>query len=201
MPGSQTDRCTPCYEVVLQFARSRQYYFDIYDEQTSSGCTLRNVWRINIDTSPNPLHHYARMPRELAERCIRLGTSARGCCPACLAPWRRVVEKYQEPTRPGLGSKVNRASSHEDSPYHGHNGMVVGNRDPMRHTTVYRTVGWKPGCSCGVDHAVPCRVLDPFGGLSTTAVAALALGRSATTIELNPDYHAAAVRRVEEAAS
>jgi hypothetical protein len=83
------------------------------------------------------------------------------------------------------------------SPYAEHNGDIVGNRDPKRHTTVIKTVGWGPGCRCGLDHTVPCRVLDPFGGLSTTAVAAAALGRAATTIELNPAYCEQALRRIE----
>jgi DNA modification methylase len=40
------------------------------------------------------------------------------------------------------------------------------------------------------------RVLDPFLGSGTTAVAALRLGRAFTGIELNPDYLAIAERRV-----
>jgi DNA modification methylase len=194
MPGSQEDRCTSAYEVVLHLDRGKGSYFDIYGQLAISGAKPRNVWRIN--TESNPLRHFALMPRELAERCIRLGTSDRGCCPACGSPWRRVVEKERIPTRPGLNSKINRASSHEDSPYHGHHGIVIGNRDRNRHTTVYRTVGWEPGCGCGLDRTVPCRVLDPFGGLSTTAVVAASLGRVGITIELNPEYHADALRRI-----
>jgi DNA modification methylase len=43
-------------------------------------------------------------------------------------------------------------------------------------------------------------VLDPFGGLATTAVAAVTLGRDGIAIELNPVYCAAALRRLEGAA-
>jgi hypothetical protein len=154
---------------------------------------LRDVWRIN--TEPSRRRHFALMPQKMAERCIRLGTSSeRGCCPTCLAPWRRLVEKERVPTRPGRDSKV--YVDPVGSPYARHNGSVIGNRDPMRHTTVVRTVGWEPTCRCGVDHAVPCRVLDPFGGLSTTAVVAAALGRFGITIELNPEYCEEALRRI-----
>lgn len=195
MPGSQQDRCTGGYEVVLQLAKSDRYYFDIHGDKSSSGATLRNVFRIN--TEPNHLGHFALMPRKLAERCIRLGTSEKGCCPACLAPWRRIVERNRVATRTGQDSKVNRASSHEDSPYHGQHGMVIGNRDPFRHTTVFRTVGWEPTCRCGIDHAEPCRVLDPFGGLSTTGLAADNLGRIGITVELGREYCETARRRLE----
>jgi site-specific DNA-methyltransferase (adenine-specific) len=192
MPGSQEDRCTPSYETVLQLARDRRYYFDGYGTRAASGAMLRNVWRIN--TEPSRLGHFALMPRELAERCIRLGTSERGCCPKCLAPWRRLVEKERVPTRPGRGSKV--YVDPVGSPYARHNGSVIRNRDPRRHTTVVTPVGWEPGCRCGIDATVPCRVVDPFGGLATTAVAAVALGRACITIELNPEYCAEARRRL-----
>lgn len=195
MPGSQQDRCTNGYEVVLQFAKSDRYYFDIHGERSSSGATLRNVWRIN--TEPNKLGHFALMPRKLAERCIRLGTSEKGCCPACGSPWRRLVERQRAATRPGNNSKVHgRVSVHADSPYHDQNGAICGNRDPKRHTTVFRTIDWEPTCRCGIDETEPCRVLDPFGGLSTTAVAADALGRAGITIDLSRKYCTTAHRRL-----
>lgn len=43
------------------------------------------------------------------------------------------------------------------------------------------------------------RVLDPFGGAGTTAIVAVALGRTATLIELNPEYARLARARVEAA--
>lgn len=39
-------------------------------------------------------------------------------------------------------------------------------------------------------------VLDPFGGAGTTGLVARNLGRSATLIELNPDYAEMARRRI-----
>jgi hypothetical protein len=98
------------------------------------------------------------------------------------------------PTRPGHNSKV--YVDPVGSPYARHDGRVIGNRDPRRHTTVVRTVGWEPGCQCGVNGTVPCLVVDPFGGLANTAVAALALGRACITIELKNEFLAAAHRRV-----
>ena len=51
------------------------------------GRNCRNVW--TIATHAYPQAHFATYPPELAERCIRAGTSERGCCSACGAPWRR----------------------------------------------------------------------------------------------------------------
>jgi DNA modification methylase len=42
-------------------------------------------------------------------------------------------------------------------------------------------------------------ILDPFGGSGTTAIVAVALGRSATMIELNPEYCTLARARIEAA--
>lgn len=55
-----------------------------------AGVNARNWWVLPPDSLALP--HYARFPKELARRCIRLGTSARGVCPSCLAPWARLVD-------------------------------------------------------------------------------------------------------------
>src|SRR6185436_14013664 len=63
----------------------------------------RSVW--TIPTQPLPDEHYAAYPEELVRRCVLAGTSERGVCPECGAPWRRVVER--EPTgRKWTGQRV-----------------------------------------------------------------------------------------------
>jgi len=54
----------------------------------------------------------------------------------------------------------------------------------------------QPTCACGHD-PVPSRVLDPFGGAGTTAIAACLLGRDCTLIELSQEYAAMSRKRVE----
>ncbi len=46
---------------------------------------------------------------------------------------------------------------------------------------------WEPQCEHGGE-PVPCTVLDPFGGVGTTAAVANALNRAAVLIELNQSY-------------
>jgi DNA modification methylase len=53
-----------------------------------AGRNRRSVWSIATGHQGEP--HYAVFPPELAELCILAGTSARGSCPRCGAPWRRV---------------------------------------------------------------------------------------------------------------
>ena len=164
----------------------------------------RSVW--TISTKGYKKAHFATMPVALAERCIKAATSEHGVCSQCGAPWRRQVHKVRVATRPGTNSKVKvpsgwntaagshdtldgryRASANSDSPYNGHNGSVVGNRDPLRHVTRIETIGWKPSCECDapVGNSV---VLDPFNGAATTGVAALKLGCDYLGIEPNPEY-------------
>ena len=51
----------------------------------------RSVWTV----SSRAFHgaHFATFPPKLIEPCILAGTSARGACPECGAPWERIVEK------------------------------------------------------------------------------------------------------------
>ena len=56
-----------------------------------AGRNRRTVWE--IATQPTPEAHFATFPEALVEPCIKAGTSEYGCCPACGAPWKRIVEK------------------------------------------------------------------------------------------------------------
>ena len=56
-----------------------------------SGANLRNVWK--IPTAPYKEAHFATFPPALVEPCIKAGTSEKGCCAECGAPWGRDVEK------------------------------------------------------------------------------------------------------------
>ena len=159
-----------------------------------SGRNLRTVW--TIPTQPYSGAHFATYPEELVRRCIRAGTSERGCCAECGKPWERIVDKPKPPRD---------VYTHRNAPEDGmvHSGSVVdgdwvGHGQKLQNwinENPSRTIGWEPGCKCGAA-TVPCRVLDPFAGSCTTLVVALDHGCDATGIELNPKYVELAKRRL-----
>ena len=56
-----------------------------------NGRNVRNVW--TFPTQGRPDAHFATFPDELAKRCILAGTSEKGVCGECGAPWSRMVER------------------------------------------------------------------------------------------------------------
>lgn len=138
----------------------------------------RSVWTIN----PKPYKgaHFATMPTTLAELCIKAGSSEKGCCPTCGAPWARVAEHEQVPDRPGRVQNREGDSLHEA---HGKDGRA-GNRRRVSS----RTVGWEPTCECPEHEPIPCVILDPFSGSGTTGYVANRLGRNYVGTDLNTDY-------------
>ena len=142
----------------------------------------RTVWE--IATQPTPDAHFATFPEALVEPCIKAGTSERGCCLVCGAPWERVVEK-------GL-------TAHDGETESQYKINTTANRLALlrqaarergeEYSSEKKTLGWQPTCSCGNEDTVPCMVLDPFGGSGTTAKVARELKRDCILIELNPGY-------------
>jgi len=51
----------------------------------------RNIWSLGPESYDGA--HFATFPTEIPRRAILAGTSAKGCCPQCLAPWGRIVER------------------------------------------------------------------------------------------------------------
>jgi DNA modification methylase len=148
----------------------------------------RNVWTIPVARYKGA--HFATFPPKLVRPCILAGTSEHGCCRTCGAPYTRIVEKGRVPTRSGKTSKVNGVSGLlADNPHEQQRGLVIGNRDPLRHVTVRKTIGWKPTCSCEPSAELArAVVLDPFGGSGTTAEVATKLGVDCILIDINPAY-------------
>lgn len=146
---------------------------------------------VGFDVNPQPLAdaHYASFPQKLVEPCILAGTSAKGCCPACGAPWAR------EFTRGTNG--MDKANAHERAGDTTHARMGKAKcPSGLTTTTTTTTTGWRPTCKCGRADVVPCRVLDPFGGSGTTGLVANQHGRNATLIDLNHDYAIMARERI-----
>ena len=179
-------RTTAAHEMIYLFAKTRDYFCDAEAVRTPSGenatANLRSVWTIG----PEPLRHkhYAAYPSELPRRCILAGTSAKGVCATCGAPWARMV------ARESTGEKQRKGANWDTGP--GAHGSFHrdGRAAEIEYTEVMerKTIGWRATCDCNAGDPVPATVLDPFGGSGTTAIAAKLLGRNAILCELNPEY-------------
>ena len=147
----------------------------------------RSVWE--IATAPFPEAHFATFPPKVVEPCILAGTSEKGCCPECGAPWERITE-----TKPMV---IDRSSRTHDLGRTRSSGTMV---EPPE----TRTLGWQPVCRCtrpqAFTHAdlLPCTVLDPFSGAGTTGLVATRFHRNFIGIELSPDYCEMARRRITQ---
>ena len=144
-----------------------------------AGRNSRTVWEIT--TQPYPEAHFATFPEELPRRCIKAGTSQKGCCPKCDAPWERIIKAtfiQEGPTRNRGRIKIFDASAKS---------MTMGDGGKVGHNDV-ETLGWQPTCECGETETIACTVLDPFAGSGTVGWVARSLSRKAILIELNPIY-------------
>jgi hypothetical protein len=176
----------------------------------SAGRNKRSVW--TVATAPYPEAHFATYPPDLIKPCIMAGTSAKGCCAKCGAPWERITK--------ASGGTIGKGSwhNHENDLGRGQRGGDDGNVAAdaySRGDYKVETLGWQPTCKCGLeekdwdikqygnlrvpfkkdltprwisDAPIPCTVVDPFAGSGTTGSVALELGRKAILIELNPKY-------------
>jgi hypothetical protein len=156
------------------------------EEESSYPLGVRNkrsVW--TVTTKAYKGAHFATFPPKLIEPMILAGTSAKGCCARCGAPWVRVVEKTRT-FESGSGRAGNLPSGKNGSDLQGGGETVDIRRGPCIAT---ETMGWKPGCGCGEKEGiVPPVVLDPFGGSGTVGEVANGLGRAAVLIEIGEHY-------------
>jgi hypothetical protein len=172
----------------------------------AAGRNLRNVW--SIATQPTPEAHFATFPEELVERCLKAGTSERGVCAECGAPWRRVVERGESDYRrmlneQGASWREMREAAQAEGKGHDSNRMHIGQtRDANGKAFSYTaatstTTGWEPTCAHDA-LTVPATCLDPFIGSGTTALVARKLGLRAIGIDLSSDYLAIAAKRLRQ---
>lgn len=72
MPESVKNRPTSATEEIFLFAKSPNYYYDSQGVREETGANLRNYWVLGPD--PGNHGHPAAFPRELARRCVLLGS-------------------------------------------------------------------------------------------------------------------------------
>lgn len=223
MPENVRDRPTKAHEYIFLLTKQPRYFFDAdavkeagveskhqrsarigganghtirHSEGGMIGVSatrnIRSVW--TIATHPYAGAHFAAFPPALVEPCVKAGTSEKGACSACGAPWVRVVERdLREGARRELGRGISLADSGlmpgKDNGQYDHHGDGL-------HLYTNRTTGWQPGCLCNESYPIPCVVLDPFAGAGTVGLVADRLGRDAVLVEVNEAYAAMARKRI-----
>lgn len=131
-----------------------------------------------------PGSHFATYPPDLVRPIIRAATSERGQCPACGAPWVRVVEVgySHDPSHANgsfPGDLVRGDAAASNGGRRGVQNMRLGRAKRESETT-----GWRPSCECDAGEPVPQVVCDPFAGTGTTCVVAAEEGRATVGIDL-----------------
>jgi DNA modification methylase len=234
MPESVTDRCTRGHEYLFLLTKSSKYFFDAdaikevalthqngphgigpkqpegtmrkdtgnasFDNGTRN---KRTVW--SISTQPFKGAHFATFPVKLVEPCIMAGSSERGACGKCGAPYKRIIEKGAPDLehQQACGGDANGEYESEGIKDYAEAGVQNPSEVKARilaGMVTRRTTGWEPTCACQCpsDDITPCLVLDPFTGSGTTGAVAVTLHRNFVGTELNPVYAAMARERIDE---
>ena len=162
------------------------------DKHQIKGANLRNVWQIATESYRGA--HFATMPQKLVEPCIKAGTSAKGVCSECGAPWGRQVEKNLRPSRGRLYTESPKSDAREAN-NHGSNRYADGH---LPGSYEVKPLGWSSSCACNADLS-PAVVMDCFGGAGTVGLVAQRLGRRSICIEISPEYAEMARQRIEQA--
>ena len=148
------------------------------DYPRGQGANMRSVQ--TVATNPFKGAHFATFPPALIEPYIKAGTSERGVCRDCGAPWTRATQTSY--TNPG-----NRTTNGPRSIERKHVEFGTAGYAKRLEKDV-KTLRWFPSCGCDAGKPVPAVVLDPFAGAGTTGLVADRLGRDAVLIEINAEY-------------
>jgi DNA modification methylase len=158
---------------------------DIFSSDNSQ-CTCEYYIEKTEKTS-----HFATFPPELAERCIKAGTSEKGACAACGSPWRRVTTKGEPDIAHRATSGADACGGYNGQSTKDHDAHGVQNASDVKRRILegmrLKEYDWQPSCQCGAK-IVPCVVLDCFSGAGTALMVADRLQRDAIGIELNSAY-------------
>lgn len=140
---------------------------------------------LTISTKPFHGAHFATFPPGLVEPCVLAGTSERGVCPACGAPWERVVDRVKG----GLsGERTPKTARRIDKGFQSGKSYLgqPGWRKVDRPSST--TIGWRPTCACDAGAPVPATVLDPFAGSGTVGVVCQEHGRRFVGVDISEPY-------------
>lgn len=159
---------------------TRTGFSKIEEGQVFDTANKRSVWTVSSQGYDGA--HFATFPPKLIEPCIKAGTSEKGCCAKCCAPWRRVTADLGTE-----GGHQHQRRGGEGNPYRleKQTGLAEGGAGA---NWITKTVGWEPTCECNCSRVVPCVVADIFVGSGTTCCVAIAHGRRSVGIDLSKKY-------------
>lgn len=141
----------------------------------------RSVWSIlNKGTTEK---HFATFPQELPVDPIKAGTSEKGVCSKCGAPWYRLMDKELKALDSAPKNFIIDDRNHAADKRSASNNMEKYGIKPG-HYFEYSNIRWEPSCKCNAS-IKPAIVLDPFAGIGTMVVTRK-LMRDGIAIEKNP---------------
>ena len=196
MPEAVKDRCTKSHEYIFLLTKDSKYYYDneAIMEETKTGNSnqrknKRDVWTVPAKGYKGA--HFAVFPEDLITPCILAGSSAKGCCSLCGAPYKRDFKIITKPERSTAKSRGNMLN-------------VIPGRDKLSRLNSKDMESikkefkeWVPTCNCQAS-IVPSVVLDIFSGSGTTVVTAIKNGRKGIGIELNREYVELSIDRIKQ---
>lgn len=196
MPESVKDRCTKSHEYIFLLTKDSKYSYDneAIMEETKTGNSNQRKNKRDVWTVPAKGYkggHFAVFPEDLITPCILAGSSAKGCCSECGAPYKRdfnIITKPERSTAKSRGNMLN----------------VIPGRDKLSRLNSKDMESikkefkeWVPTCNCQAS-IVPSVVLDIFSGSGTTVVTAIKNGRKGIGIELNKEYVELSIDRIKQ---
>jgi DNA modification methylase len=158
-----------------------------HEDEKKSGRNLRDVWTINPAGYPGA--HFATFPPELVTPCVLAGTSQRGVCPECGAPWGRQTQRANKTTtelRKEVGWTGGKRGD-ELPPMRQNLDLDHSGRRLTENLRVVKTVGWESTCEHDLE-PVPAIVLDPFAGSGTVGEVCRGTGRRFMGFDLYREY-------------
>ena len=183
MPESVTDRCTKAHEYIFLLAKSERYYFDAKAiQEPFSDASIARLEQPNLEQQAGS----DRVPGKTNGAMKACGPSSyRG------STFTRGKTGAVKPTV-GQGERVEAAGRNKRSVW-----TVTTQPYKEAHFATFPPKLIEPCILAGAPAGGV--ILDPFNGSGTTGLVALQHGRAYIGIELNPDYLAMTMPRIENA--
>lgn len=190
------------HEEILLFSVTDKYFYDRMAFRNGERGAF-DVWEIPKaynEPAATKTKHPARQNPEVARRCILLGSSEKGVCPLCRAPWWPRIQKDDPDLAWQKSCGGNAQGGYEGQGAARIQGKQTASdikRNILKNGGKRSVSGWSPSCTCGFENTIPSLVYDPFLGSGTTLMVAGELGRDGAGQELYRHYEEDIKRRVQ----